>query len=135
MYSPVVARSYVQNDCGEKYLQALIGVDIPLYGNNGRLFFTSPLTDHVIFSSVEESKIIHVRIFPNPAFGYVNVEWPSLEEAQVFIYSQLGQLIATSKIEPQSLSTIDIATLLPGYYLVKVITPTNQIFNAKLIKQ
>jgi hypothetical protein len=135
IYSPVIAESYFESDCGDKKKQSLIGVPIPIYGNNGSYYFTSPLTNDAFFTSTEEKNLSQLRIYPNPAFDFIVIEWPNSENADIFIYSQLGQLIATSSVAGESLSTIDIQYLPPGYYLIKAVTVTNKIFINKLIKQ
>jgi Secretion system C-terminal sorting domain len=135
IYSPVIAKAYFQHNCDDKSLQNLVGADIPIYGNIGSLYFTSPLTDHVIISNTEDKSINHLRIYPNPAFDFVSIEWPHLDIAYIFFYSQIGQLISNTSIEAYSISMIDIQHLKPGYYIVKAITSTKQIFISKLIKQ
>ncbi len=135
VYSPVIATNYFTGICGTQHTQNMIGVQVPIYGNNGTLFFTSPLTDRVVISSTNDGPIHQLRIFPNPAFDILQIEWPNDQAADIHIYSPLGQLISKSRIDAFSISTIDIQHLLPGYYIVKAVTPQNQTFISKLIKQ
>jgi hypothetical protein len=135
LYSPVIAQAYYHETCGDKSMQNLTGVPIPIYGNHGGLFFTSPLTSDVIISSLKEVQINHLQVYPNPAIDRVNIEWPFDEDADIFIYSQIGQLISKSQIKAQTISILDIQMLHAGYYTIKAITKSNQTFISKLIKQ
>ena len=135
IYSPVIAKSYILNNCGDKLLQNLIGVDVPVYGNNGVFYFSSPMTNNIIITDTEEVSLGQLNIYPNPAFDVVNLEWSNDENAEILIFSQLGQLVTKTSIEKYSTSTIDIQHLNPGYYIIKAFTSSNQIFINKLIKQ
>jgi hypothetical protein len=135
LYSPVIATTYFEGDCGDKKTQNLVGVTVPVYGQSGSLYFTSPLTDHVFSTATKDESLITALVYPNPAFDFIHIEWPNNESAEVLIYSQLGQLISKSFIEGNSLSTVDIHRLLAGYYILKTITPSNKTFITKFIKQ
>ena len=88
-----------------------------------------------VISSTNDGPTYQLNIYPNPAFDILQIEWPNDQAADIHIYSPLGQLISKSRIDAFSLSTIDIQHLLPGYYIVKAVTPQNQTFISKLIKQ
>jgi hypothetical protein len=133
-YSPVIAKEYFTGDCGEQYSQNLLSVQIPVYGNHNGLHFTSPLTNDMNFTATQDFTLA-LELYPNPTFGLINIKWGHAEDADVFIYSQLGQLISKSNIFAYSSSTIDVQNLLPGYYVIKAITTNNQTFISKLIKQ
>ncbi len=135
LYSPVIATTYFEGGCGDNTTQNLVGVILPLYGESGGLYFTSPLTDRVLSTAIKDESVFDAVIYPNPAFDVITIEWLNNEPAEVLIYTQLGQLIARSSIEENSLNTIDIHRLLPGYYILKTKTPSNKTFITKFIKQ
>ena len=133
-YSPVIAKEYFTGDCGEQYSQNLLNVQIPVYGNHNGLYFTSPLTNDVNATSTQDFTF-ELELYPNPTFGLINIKWGHAEDADVFIYSRLGQLISQSNITAFSATTLDVQNLLPGYYIIKAVTASNQTFISKLIKQ
>ncbi len=135
LYSPVITTTYFTGDCGDNRTQNLVGVTLPIYGGSGGLYFTSPLTDRVLSTATNDESVFTALIYPNPAFEVITIEWPNNEPAEVLIFTQLGQLIARSSIAENSQSTIDIHRLLPGYYILKTITPSNKTFITKFIKQ
>lgn len=133
-YSPVIAKEYFTGDCGEQYSQNLLNVQISVYGNHNGLHFTSPLTNDVNATATQDFTF-ELELYPNPTFGLINIKWGQAEDADVFIYSQLGQLISKSNIIAYSASALDVQNLLPGYYIIKAVTASNQTFISKLIKQ
>ena len=135
LYSPVIATTYFAGICGDNRTQNLVGVTLPIYGESGGLYFTSPLTDRVLSTAIKDESVSSALFYPNPAFDVITIEWPNNEPAEVLMYTQLGQLIARLSVEENSLSTIDIHRLLPGYYILKTITPSNKTFITKFIKQ
>ena len=74
-------------------------------------------------------------MYPNPTIDHLNINWEYAHDAELFIYSQVGQLISKSYLDANTISTIDVHHLLPGYYIVKAVSSHNQIFISKLIKQ
>ncbi len=135
LYSPVIAKKYFVGDCGDQYSQNLLGVQIPVYGNSGGLYFTSPLTNNMNTTGTKDIKFVELSMYPNPTFDYIHIKWGQPEDADLFIYTQIGQLISRSNLEANTISTIDVQHLLPGYYIIKAVTSSNQIFISKLIKQ
>lgn len=135
LYSPVVASDYFYSNCGANNMQQLVDVKVPIYGNNGSLFFTSTLTDIQVISSISDDHRIDLRIYPNPAFYQTNFEWPYDENATLYIISSLGQFISFTPIETNSKNILDIQHLTAGYYIIKVVTASNKTYLTKLIKQ
>ncbi len=134
-YSPIIGQAYYHENCGGNSMQNLTGVVIPVYGSYNGIQFTSPLTNTVVITSTKDEKFSDLEIYPNPTFDHINIKWPHTFDAEIFIYTQVGQLISTSYINANTVSIIDINHLLSGYYTIKAVTKNNQIFISKLIKQ
>lgn len=135
-YSPVSASVYLSNECNGRQFQDLRGTPIPIYGNNGRLFFTSTLTPDIIVTKTDDIFFSNnMMIYPNPAIAILNIEWPNEGDLEVTILSTLGSEIKKYRIASNTISTLDISDLPPGYYTLISKAKNNQIFTNKLIKQ
>jgi len=113
---------------------------------NGRLTITIPAGSHSItkadvanlyYMSVEYASLNltefynnQLRIYPNPVKDLLNISTKA-QIKQIKIYSILGELIQT--VSPK-FERLDVSTLEPGVYFIKVYTP-NDIFNKVLIKK
>jgi hypothetical protein len=135
IYSPVLASHYYSADCSDHKMQHLIDVKVPIYGNSGGLFFTSPLTDQSLSSSTENATNIDLRIYPNPTLYNFTLDWPSDENATLYVVSSLGQIISYTPIEAYSKNTLDVQHLSSGYFIIKVVTTSSKTYLTKLIKQ
>lgn len=134
-YSPVIASQYFAAECGEHYSQNLFGAQIPVYGQHNGLYFSSPLTNNITTTATDEIKFNELIAYPNPTLDVVNILWAQPIDADILIYTGMGQLVSISQVSANTLSTIDVQHLLPGYYFIKAITSSNQTFITKLIKQ
>ena len=66
----------------------------------------------------------NISIFPVPVQDQLNVRTASDSSfAKVNIYSATGQLVVSQTIFASS-GAVDVATLIPGYYIVQVQTET-----------
>ncbi len=133
-YSAVIAQDYFRGECGVYHSQSLLQVHIPVYGTYGDFSFTSPLTNDVKITGTQDFNAV-IEVYPNPTLGYLNINWPLATDADIFIFSQIGNLISSSRVSANTVSTIDVQHLLPGYYIIKAVTLGNQTFISKLIKQ
>ena len=133
-FGPISAISYYSGECHEKDYQILTGMAIPIYGDNGTLFFTSPLTSHALITSVIASLELEYNIYPNPVLSNLHIDWPNPEKVEVFIYSQLGQEIQKFSLEANSFSTLDVHDLQTGFYVLIFKTNNHKTFSKKLIK-
>ena len=69
------------------------------------------------------SKIIKIKVYPNPANELLNVEVSLLDEkeATITVENMLGQVVYTTQTTKQ-LNQFNIATFASGVYFVKVKT-------------
>jgi hypothetical protein len=73
--------------------------------------------------SIKESVLSgHLRIYPNPAQENVNVSWDftPTSEAEVQVMDLLGRLIHEERISPGPTIRLDISSLSPGTYLLRL---------------
>lgn len=74
-----------------------------------------------------------VQIFPNPASGMLNIQ-SSESMRRVEILSTEGKLIAAFN-HPAANPAMDISSLSPGLYFVKIITRSDKMIVQKLVKE
>ncbi len=81
------------------------------------------LTDNMIFhevSNIEFAFVNNVKVFPNPASDFVNIEIQNLEKsAELRIYSMDGSLVISEQVMAGN-NNIDISKLSKAQYLIKI---------------
>lgn len=80
--------------------------------------------------NLNESNLPKVKIFPNPAMNYFQIQNSS--NALVKIFNELGQIVLNQMVEPNE--KIDIRSLTSGIYFVKIQTNQKTTLH-KLIKE
>ena len=76
-----------------------------------------------------------VLVYPNPAYDIININFAENTTCQdVIIYSLDGRLVETFPETSQS-STINIANLTPGLYLIKVRMSDGKEFTERIVKE
>ncbi|WP_304064794.1 T9SS type A sorting domain-containing protein [Pedobacter glucosidilyticus] len=75
-----------------------------------------------------------VKIYPNPAQNTLTLSTPlSLKGASYTVYNMVGQDFIKGKAD--ELTNIDVSTLAPGIYFIKVISLQNEVQSLKFVKQ
>ncbi|WP_081659154.1 T9SS type A sorting domain-containing protein [Pedobacter glucosidilyticus] len=75
-----------------------------------------------------------VKIYPNPAQNTLTLSTPlSLKGASYTVYNMVGQDFIKGKAD--ELTSIDVSTLMPGIYFIKVISLQNEVQSIKFVKQ
>ena len=83
-----------------------------------------------VFTGVDPGANSQIRVYPNPVTdGYLNVTSPGNSEKKIEIYNVVGKNVFNQKT---SANRIDINTLKPGVYVLKV-TADNRTSSSKLI--
>lgn len=72
----------------------------------------------------------NVKVYPNPATRKVNIEAP--ESSKVSVYNIIGQHIIVPATGSGRLTTLDVSTLSPGNYTIRVLNTTSGISSHKL---
>ncbi|WP_367183348.1 choice-of-anchor B family protein [uncultured Aquimarina sp.] len=101
-------------------------------GSCGRSNNEQVVTSNIIplFGS-EDEDIMALKIYPNPVFGQVLEVFLNMDQTASYeIISITGQLISKGNVT----KTIDVSSLNPGIYLLKVFNDNNQI-TKRLIKR
>lgn len=79
--------------------------------------------------STEENKFLDLKIYPNPAKTFVNVDLVNMELLKnINVYNSIGQLILSTKK-----SNVNISELDSGIYYIEIIDKNNNRVNSKLI--
>lgn len=82
---------------------------------------------------LKNEAIFAVNVYPNPANDIINLTVPTDEFSyNILIFNQLGQVVK-SLIAQDNLTTIRVADLNQGIYLVKVISDSGEIFTKKIV--
>lgn len=76
-----------------------------------------------------------IRIYPNPTNStiFIDVDYPE-NFTDYYIYDILGALKSKGKIQKDSEVEINVSTLSPGVYIIRLVSGNN-VFSGKLIKQ
>ena len=96
--------------------------------------FTDPLEMKAVTAGVQaglstvETQIPEIRIYPNPTFSIVNIDYS--ENLEITLYNILGQQILKTNSK-----TINISKLEKGTYFLITEDENNSITNFKLIKR
>jgi hypothetical protein len=80
--------------------------------SNIRTFLTEDLTSVDIFQTTT------LRLFPNPAKDYIEIQ-PS-EGSEIIIFNTLGEIVLTVEQTSPSVQRMDVSKLAPGMYFIKV---------------
>lgn len=84
--------------------------------------------DMVGVETVTKSNLDNVMVYPNPTTGIVNIK--NVENSTISVYTITGNLVQT--IENNDVNTsINLAGLAKGYYLVKIVTE-NEVITKKV---
>jgi thiol-disulfide isomerase/thioredoxin len=77
---------------------------------------------HVVVVAANEDNIsiLPIKIFPNPANEYVNVEYP--ENARMFLYNSVGMPIYEGRIKASATKKLSLAGYAKGIYVLKVVS-------------
>lgn len=97
--------------------------------------YDGPPTGRMASSLITEfknEKNLSVKIYPNPAHSYLNIETEETEDyIRVSIYTLEGRSVQQEEIKGKR--TIDVSSLTPGMYVVKVSTSAGELLTAKKI--
>lgn len=88
--------------------------DMFLGMQSGGLFFF--INDSISTNTDILNEKISVKTYPNPSSNIINISTDI--ESQITIYSSTGQLVLKKKV--QGLSSIDISSLIPSFYLMHI---------------
>ena len=128
----VRSSGYLLGECNGFQFQGIIGSISSSYGECGGLVFDTPLSGNEISSSVNDPlRSSSINIYPNPTTGIMYIESSSNRIQQVDIYSSIGQLLITKKVDYKDSTQLSLEDLHNGCYFIKV-TESNS--NSKVLK-
>lgn len=91
------------------------------------------ITEGAITSTSDFSQL-QVKISPNPFDHYIEIEWVQSQNANAFIYDQMGQLIDQFEVENGSSRYEPTTTLKQGVYIISIVDEAGMFTTQKLIK-
>ena len=86
----------------------------------------------LISNEVADEPIPSVTIFPNPADESISIK--GLAVKQISMYDLLGQRVITKMFSEGEESRLQVGSLVPGIYLVRIIDAEGRSFTEKMIK-
>jgi hypothetical protein len=94
-----------------------------------------PILGNYLLAGVGIANVVLDRpsFYPNPATDWLNIKMPEKlvgSNAIVSIFDLTGKLVINKKLSGQS---INVSSLRPGMYLIRLQTNTGQVFNSKVI--
>jgi len=99
--------------------------DMLYAGTFGRGMWRSPLVEDGVLASNDFSVINNLVIAPNPAFDQVSISLNQSLEADVRVFDLTGKLLIYKEdVAIEGNYTLDVSSLLPGVYFVRVNTPS-----------
>jgi hypothetical protein len=78
-------------------------------------------SDDVVVTSVEEGKLDHLQLFPNPSKGQLHLIGQSPRPLDLILYNVLGERVWQSKSNQTGVQSIDWSDLPNGLYHLKVV--------------
>lgn len=107
------------------------------FHQNDELIWQNPNYDDCTFDAVGENSFANeIFVCPNPAKDVVNINFADDTECQsVAIYSIDGRLVVETFPETSQSSTINIADLTPGLYLIKLRMSDGSEFIERIVKE
>lgn len=86
---------------------------------------------NIVMTAIPDEPVTHLKVYPNPASGWLHFNAGENEVAKVEVTNSLGQLITSQN----NGSSIDVANWENGFYLVKLTDNNQKTFTSKIIKQ
>lgn len=111
-----------------------------LLAETNRNAFAQPTGSLVVESNntvegaiLEHKEIFAVNVYPNPANDVINLTVLGDELSyNVMIFNQLGQIVKSLTTQ-ENLTTINVADLNQGIYLVKISSSSGETFTKKIV--
>jgi hypothetical protein len=113
-HRPIKAGQYAVTYSAEGYLPKTIITQI----NDGEQLIQNVQLSRSVGIDYYDS---HVKIYPNPAWDVINIEFSGSESLQsITLYDLQGRMIETRFIESLQQTTLDVSTLPAGSYILEI---------------
>lgn len=113
----------------EDAVNSVFEIIVPNSNASGTFYLDAISFEEAEPSSIESSKDIGIKLYPNPAQTNIIIESP--QATSLFIYDIVGNLHNSKKLTTGT-NSIDVAHLKRGIYILKIKTE-NTYYNEKLI--
>jgi len=114
--------------------QAIQGAVIPVAGVEYDLYYGQP--SNVVLATTETKAPVRTLVVYNPAIDNYIVRFdPNWKKADVEVYDMSGKLVISKKaVETSRDFVIDLDKAVKNSYMVKVVSGTGDVVNAKILK-
>ena len=89
-----------------------------------------PGSCELIDDIAEESQIKGLKIYPNPASDYIQIEYPGIQLCEIMIFDLQGRMIEVQKNSGQMLR-IDLQNMTGGLYILQSIDDKGNVYSQK----
>ncbi|KAF5036055.1 hypothetical protein DSECCO2_579080 [anaerobic digester metagenome] len=62
----------------------------------------------------------NISIFPNPTSGQLTITFPAEDDYTISFIDALGQIVQTAQISTQKTAQLDLNSVAPGVYMLKI---------------
>jgi hypothetical protein len=90
---------------------------------------------HVIKLSKVDDGELEVKVFPNPATGFLNISMSFAQKFELKILNNTGQLVQGRQLGSQNNHTINVSALAPGFYILQLKSPSGKTVTQVFTKQ
>ena len=124
------SQGYSFTNIGSKSFQSLTGITVPVYGKQGDIQFTSPLTETQLLTNVTDSELNTLEIYPNPVIDYLNIKSATGIVSRIRMTDVQGKVVIK---EHEYSKPLDMSHLQPGLYYLHI-SGTGVTISHKIIK-
>jgi hypothetical protein len=77
--------------------------------------------------NIETKEKVDIKVYPNPAKDYINVDFDSknFNQAEIELYDMQGRLVKKTKLKAQKGNRIDVSSLKAGNYSYNILLNGN----------
>ncbi len=117
-------------DVGSMTLKATSdgGLIIPYEGSTGGLYLYKFMPNgYNSILNIETQEKVDIKVYPNPAKDYINVDFDAnnFNQAEIELYDMQGRLVKKTKLTTQKGNRVDISSLKAGNYTYNIIIDGN----------
>lgn len=124
----------------------------PMYDANGTIIYPADqgvytviaidnhgcysISDEVNYSQlgIEEEVGNNFKLYPNPASGYINIEFSkNMKDSKLFISDLTGRVILTHVLNGKNATKLDVSTLSGGVYMVAISDENGHVSTQQLV--
>jgi hypothetical protein len=86
-------------------------------------------------TAVNEIKNNLFSVYPNPTAGNATASFRASISGSIKLYDVSGKLVFTTSLNGQKMLTLETEKLLPGHYVLQVVSNNSDVYYSKIIKE